>query len=245
MISPENRVILALDLPGAEQADRLLERFLPAKPFIKVGYQLFYAAGPDWMARKKEAGYPVFLDLKLHDIPNTVARGVESLSRLGVDFLTLHASGGRAMLEAAREASERFATGGHRTRLLAVTQLTSTDQRMLNEELGIPGPVEENVLRLARLAYGAGVDGVVCSGWEARKIKEATAPEFLAVTPGIRPTGAETGDQKRIMTPAMAISEGADFLVIGRPITEADDPRAAYEAIIQEVTETKTRSGSE
>ncbi|WP_124727685.1 orotidine-5'-phosphate decarboxylase [Staphylospora marina] len=243
MNAPDRRVIVALDLPDAEAAEHLLAKLLPRKPFIKVGYQLFYAVGPAWVARKKEAGFPVFLDLKLHDIPNTVKKGVESLGRLGVDLLTLHASGGSAMMEAAREAAEKTASGTHRTRLLAVTQLTSTDREMLNDELGIPGTVGEHVLRLARLAQRSGVDGVVCSGHEVRRIKEVTGSGFLAVTPGIRPAGTDAGDQKRIMTPSLAIKEGADFLVVGRPVTGAADPAAAYEAILREISHTDTRSG--
>jgi orotidine-5'-phosphate decarboxylase len=235
-MNTHNRIIIALDMPGAEEAERFLSRWngLP-KPFIKVGYQLFFAVGPHWVAKRKEEGYSVFLDLKLHDIPNTVAHGVESLARLGVDFLTLHASGGREMIAAARERTEAAASAGQRTKLLAVTHLTSTDEWMYREELGMTGSLAEGVLRLARLAYEAGADGVVCSGLETARVKRATSPSFFAVTPGIRPDGAATGDQKRVVTPADAIRVGADYLVIGRPITKAEDPVAVWEAIAAEM----------
>jgi orotidine-5'-phosphate decarboxylase len=235
-VRAEERVIIALDYPGANEAEQLLQAwaFSQNKPFIKVGYQLFYAVGPEWVVKRKQEGFPVFLDLKLHDIPNTVAKGIESLSRFGVDLLTIHACGGRAMLEAAKEACEKAGAG---TRLLAVTQLTSTDRKMLNEELGIPGSVESSVIRYAQLAYRAGVDGVICSGRESGMVKQATSNDFLAVTPGIRPAHAEAQDQKRVLTPGEAIQSGADYLVIGRPITRATDPIAAFEAIVKEIKE--------
>jgi orotidine-5'-phosphate decarboxylase len=232
----EQRVIIALDYPDAIFAEQLLNAWdqRESKPFIKVGYQLFYAVGPEWVAKRKQEGFPVFLDLKLHDIPNTVAGGVASLGRIGVDFLTIHASGGRAMLEAAKEAAEKAGKG---TKLLAVTQLTSTDQQMLNKELGIPGSIESSVIRYAKLAHEAGVDGVICSGFEICKVKQATAGDFLTVTPGIRPVNTEAQDQKRILTPGEAIRLGADYLVVGRPITKAADPKAAFDAIVEEIKE--------
>lgn len=236
-----NRVIIALDFPGAESAESFLAHWDgERKPFIKVGYQLFYSVGPHWVAKRKEEGYSVFLDLKLHDIPNTVAKGVESLSRLGVDLLTIHAGGGRTMIEAAREAAEA-AAGSRRMKLLAVTQLTSTDQQMLNLELGIPGTLEECVIRYAQLAERAGADGVICSGQEVAKIKQETSPAFLAVTPGIRPAGSDVQDQKRVVTPADALAAGADYLVVGRPITRAADPKAVFEAIAAEIEQAKER----
>lgn len=236
----DRRIIIALDLPEPEAAEALLSHWegMP-KPFIKVGYQLFFRTGPEWVAQKKEQGYPIFLDLKLHDIPQTVAKGVESLARLGVDFLTLHAAGGRAMLEAARERAEKWATGLFRTRLLAVTQLTSTDQRMMNEEIGIPGSVWDAVSRYTRLAHEAGADGVICSGLEAGHVKRLTSPRFLAVTPGIRPRGADRGDQKRVVTPSEAWKDGADFLVVGRPITQAENPKAVFDAMVEEIRQTR------
>ncbi|SFJ62783.1 orotidine-5'-phosphate decarboxylase [Thermoflavimicrobium dichotomicum] len=229
------RIIIALDYPNAREAEALLSHWEgKEKPFIKVGYQLFYRVGPEWVIKRKEEGYSIFLDLKLHDIPNTVAKGVESISQLGVDFLTVHASGGRKMMEAAREAAEKSARG-QRVQLLAVTQLTSTDQPMLNEEIGIPGSITDCVTRYARLAYQAGADGVICSGQEAGLIKQVTASDFLAVTPGVRPLGDDVQDQKRVVTPTQAIKNGADYLVIGRPITQAPSPVKAYEAILAEI----------
>ncbi|MFS8611007.1 orotidine-5'-phosphate decarboxylase [Planifilum fulgidum] len=228
------RVVIALDFPTAEEAEALLSRLeAEEKPFVKVGMQLFYAAGPRWVERLKERGCDVFLDLKLHDIPNTVAGAVDSVARLGVDLLTLHACGGRAMMEAAREARDR--SGASSLRLVAVTQLTSLDQRVLNEELGIPGTVEACVSRYARMARESGMDGAVCSGWEVEGIKAMGGPDFLAVVPGIRPKGEAAQDQKRVMTPQEAAARGADLLVVGRPITRAADPAAAYRAIVRAV----------
>ncbi|QKI82477.1 orotidine-5'-phosphate decarboxylase [Kroppenstedtia eburnea] len=230
-----SRAIIALDFPSPLEAEPFLARWGGReKPFVKVGMQLFYAAGPVWVKGLVEAGYPVFLDLKLHDIPHTVAGAVSSLTRLGVRLLTLHASGGRAMMEAAREAVEA-ASGPEPLRLLAVTQLTSTDQRMMNEELGISGPVRESVLNLAHLARRSGIDGVVCSGEEAAWIKAQVSGELLTVTPGIRLEGQERGDQKRVMTPEAAVRGGADLLVVGRPIIRSADPVATYEAIVEQI----------
>jgi orotidine-5'-phosphate decarboxylase len=225
-------IIIALDYSLAE-AEAFLQTF--PKTFIKVGYQLFYEAGPAWVAKKKEEGYRIFLDLKLHDIPNTVAEGVKVVSKLGVDLLTIHASGGSNMIARAREAVEATAMGEQRTKILAVTQLTSTDQTMLNNELQIAGDVTTSTIHLAQLAKRSGADGVICSGQEVAAIKQATASEFLAVTPGIRPYDANSDDQKRIVTPVEALERGADYLVIGRPITKAADPIAAYEAIVQSI----------
>lgn len=227
------RIIIALDFPEAQVADSFLRHWdgLP-KPFIKVGYQLFFQAGAKWVAQKKEEGYSLFLDLKLHDIPQTVAKGIESLSQLGVDFLTLHAAGGRAMIEAAREQAEKALFP---PKLLAVTQLTSTDQQVMNDEIGIPGSVQDAVIRYTRLAYTSGADGVICSGLEADQVKKMTSPLFLAVTPGIRPRDSSKGDQKRVVTPAEAWSKGADYLVVGRPITQAASPLTVYESMVEEI----------
>jgi orotidine-5'-phosphate decarboxylase len=241
-VDPFQQVIVALDLPTATVAEAFLSHWqAERKPFIKVGYQLFYAVGPKWIANRKEEGYAIFLDLKLHDIPNTVGKGVESLSRLGVDLLTIHASGGQAMMQAAREATEKRAYASHRTRLLAVTQLTSTDQAMLHQELGITGTMEECVIRYATLAAQAGMDGVICAGEEVAKIKQVTSSLFLAVTPGIRPLGEQVQDQKRVMTPTSAIAAGADYLVIGRPITQAKNPKEAFEAMVTEIQQAKEK----
>jgi orotidine-5'-phosphate decarboxylase len=231
-------IIIALDFPSGNSALTFLSHWKDQpKPWIKIGYQLFYATGPKWVLERKEEGYPIFLDLKLHDIPNTIAKAVESLSSLGVDMLTVHASGGSAMMEAAREAAEKRRHADQRMKILAVTQLTSTDQQMLNEELGIPGSVADHVVRLAQLSYRSGADGVICSGQEIQQIKAATAREFLAVVPGIRPVGTDHQDQKRVVTPQKAIEAGADYLVIGRPITQAKDPLQAYEQIRSKIEE--------
>lgn len=225
-------VIVALDFTR-EEADLFLASF--PKAFIKVGYQLFYEAGPEWVKQKKAEGYQIFLDLKLHDIPNTVYEGVKAVSRLGVDILTIHASGGSEMVKRARQAVEETATASHRTMLLAVTQLTSTDQTMLNEELQITGDVASSTIHLAQLAQQSGADGVICSGQEVAAIKAATADSFLAVTPGIRPLEAGNDDQKRVVTPVEAVKRGADYLVIGRPITKTADPAAVYQAIMENI----------
>lgn len=236
------RVIVALDFPSPAEAESFLALWRGReKPFVKVGMQLFYTAGPTWVADLVEAGYSVFLDLKLHDIPHTVAGAVRSLAGLGVSLLTLHASGGRAMMEAAREAVE--ISPGSGLRLLGVTQLTSTDDRMLNEELGITGPVRESVLNLACLARRSGMDGVVCSGKEAQGIKEQVSEEMLTVTPGIRLEGQDQGDQKRVMTPEAAVAGGADRLVVGRSITRAADPVATYERIVERIQRRRDHRG--
>jgi len=228
------QVIVALDY-SLQEAEAFLRSFPPA--FIKVGYQLFYEAGPNWVAKKKEEGYHVFLDLKLHDIPNTVYEGIKTVSKLGVDLLTIHASGGSQMIGRAREAVEQTATAHHRTKILAVTQLTSTDQAMLTNELQIQGDLSDSAIHLAQLAQRSGADGVICSGQEVSAIKQATFSNFLAVTPGIRPQEAGVDDQKRVVTPVEAIRRGADYLVIGRPITKASDPVQAYENILQSIKE--------
>jgi orotidine-5'-phosphate decarboxylase len=228
------QVIVALDY-SLQEAEDFLQSFPPS--FIKVGYQLFYEAGPAWVAKKKEEGYQVFLDLKLHDIPNTVYQGVKTVSKLGVDLLTIHASGGSQMIGHAREAVEQTATTNHRTKILAVTQLTSTDQEMLANELQIQGDVKTSAIHLAQLAQRSGADGVICSGLEVQAVKQATSTSFLAVTPGIRPQEAGVDDQKRVVTPVQAIERGADYLVIGRPITKAKDPIQAYKTIVQTIEE--------
>ncbi|WP_438446345.1 orotidine-5'-phosphate decarboxylase [Gorillibacterium sp. sgz5001074] len=233
------RIMVALDFPDAEQARGLLEALRGIPCYMKVGMQLFYAAGPDFVRGLKDQGYKVFLDLKLHDIPNTVAGGAESIARLGVDMFNVHAAAGRAAMLAAREGVERAAgrSGGTLARpmLIAVTQLTSTGQAMMNDELGIPGTVEDTVLRYAGLAKSAGLDGVVASPLEVTAIKSALGAGFATVTPGIRPAGAEQGDQTRVMTPRDAFAQGTDYVVIGRPITAAADPRTALESILEEL----------
>ncbi len=230
------RVIVALDFSSVDEVLTFLER-VPQVRYVKVGMELFYATGSQLLEMLKSRGYQIFLDLKLHDIPTTVGRAMAVLTRLGVDMLNVHAAGGREMMLRAREGVEQGLSLGQRAPLLiAVTQLTSIDQQILNEELGIPGPVDEAVLRYARLAKQAGLDGVVASPHEVRLINEACGNEWLCVTPGIRP-GSSEDDQRRMMTPGEAVRAGSDYLVIGRPITRASDPAQAFEAILAEMDE--------
>ncbi|SFS50438.1 orotidine-5'-phosphate decarboxylase [Marininema halotolerans] len=236
-LSTDEQVAVALDVPHQQAAEAFLKHWQGCeKPFIKVGMQLFYAAGPSFVQSLTTAGYNVFLDVKLHDIPNTVGSAVRSLTGLGVKWITLHASGGREMMEAAKKAAEE--AEGTRPRLLAVTQLTSTDQRTLNQDIGIPGTVSDAALHLAELAQQSGMDGIVCSGEEARVMKERV-PSLFIVTPGIRLEGRDSEDQKRVMTPEAAISEGADILVVGRPITRANEPLKVYKHILQRVEQAR------
>ena len=200
---------------------------------VKVGLELFVAAGPEGVARVADAGIPLFLDLKLHDIPTTVAGAVRAAARLGASMLTLHAAGGEGMIAAAREAAE--AALGPRPVLLAVTVLTSLDRRDL-DAIGLAGPPEAAVLRLARLALAAGADGLVCSAREVAALRAALGQEPILVVPGIRPAGSPADDQRRTMTPREAVSAGADWLVIGRPITRSPDPSAAARAIAASVS---------
>lgn len=221
-------VIVALDVPSAGAALSLAER-LPRGTWVKVGLELFTAAGPDAVERLSARGHPVFLDLKVHDIPNTAAGAVRSAAQLGVRLLTVHASGGRAMLEAAAEAG-----GGDPVRLLAVTVLTSLDDAALAEVMGRGASVEEAVGRLAALALGAGVDGAVASVAECRAVKAICGSDFLVATPGIRLAGSDAHDQMRVAAPGEAAAAGADFLVVGRAITAAADPAKALARIREE-----------
>ncbi|MCC2685758.1 MAG: orotidine 5-phosphate decarboxylase [Paenibacillaceae bacterium] len=232
------RIMVALDYPDAGAAERLLTELQGIPCYMKVGMQLFYAAGPSFVDTLKQRGYKVFLDLKLHDIPNTVKGGSESIARLGVDMFNVHAAGGSAMMEAALEGVDKGLASrqaASRPLVIAVTQLTSTSQAVLNGQIGIAGSVEAAVLRYAELAKQAGLDGVVASALEVAPIKQACGAGFVAVTPGIRPQGADAGDQARVLTPREAIAQGSDYLVIGRPITAAADPRQALESIIEEL----------
>ena len=222
------RLILALDLPSAGEARALAKRVGPHVGMLKVGKQLFTAAGPQLVRELVDAGQRVFLDLKFHDIPNTVAAAIRSAAALGVSLVNVHALGGRAMIEAAAAAR------GPGSKLLAVTLLTSHDESTL-AEIGLAGPLPEAVRRLALLARDAGADGVVASPQEIGLIREACGPDFLIVTPGVRPAGAEGGDQARLATPGAALRAGADYLVVGRPILQASDPEAAAEAIVREL----------
>lgn len=224
-------VIIALDFPSEEKAWAFLDHFksLEEKPFVKVGMELFYAAGPEFVKKLKAEGYPVFLDLKLHDIPNTVAGAVNSLKGLGVDMLTLHASGGREMFARAKEALNDME---HPPILLGVTVLTSfSDEGRKEALLGENHSVEETVECLAKMALSAGCDGIVSSAMEGEYLRKTIGSSFPLVCPGIRPKGVSAGDQKRVVTPEDARKIGVDFIVVGRPITKADDPLSAYSAI--------------
>ena len=228
-------VIIACDFPTAEETLAFLDRFPGRKPFVKIGMELFYGAGPDIVRKIKDRGHPIFLDLKLHDIPNTVKKAMRVLRDLGADICNLHAAGTTAMMEAALEGLTR--PDGSRPLLIAVTQLTSTDQAALERDLLISRPMEEVVLHYAQTAQRAGLDGVVCSPLEAAGVHAACGAGFLTVTPGIRFDDASAGDQKRIMTPAAARQVGSDYIVVGRPITAAADPEAAYLRCLRDFTE--------
>ncbi len=225
-------VIVACDFASAEQVFAFLDKFTGRKPFVKVGMELFYAEGPQIVREIKKRGHKIFLDLKLHDIPNTVKKSMSVLSRLDVDLCNLHAAGTVRMMEAAIEGLTR--PDGTRPLLIAVTQLTSTDQESMENDLLIHKPIDEVVMHYAANAKKAGLDGVVCSPLEAGKVHERCGAEFLTVTPGVRFADGDIGDQKRVMTPAEAKRIGSDYIVVGRPITAADDPVAAYERCVAE-----------
>ncbi len=225
-------VIVALDFSGAEEVFAFLDKFGEKRPYVKIGMELFYAEGPGIVSRIKERGHKIFLDLKLHDIPNTVKKSMQVLSRLGVDMCNLHAGGTIAMMEAALEGLQR--ADGTRPLLIAVTQLTSTDEERLRRDLWIDRPMDEVVMHYAENARAAGLDGVVCSPLEAGKVHEVCGSSFLTVTPGVRFAGGEVGDQRRVTTPGEARRLGSDYIVVGRPITAAPDPLAAYEACVRD-----------
>lgn len=229
----ERPIIVALDYPEADPARAFVARIRPELCRLKVGKELFVAAGPAFVAELVEQGHSVFLDLKFHDIPNTVAQACKAAARLGVWMMNVHASGGPRMLAAAREVLESGTA--ERPLLIAVTVLTSMGASELGA-IGIESSAEEQVMRLARLAREAGLDGVVCSAREAPRLRREIGRDFALVTPGIRPAGAEAGDQTRILTPTQAMAAGSDYLVIGRPITQAADPLAALDAIAREIT---------
>lgn len=231
----EPRIVVALDYAAAEPALALAQRLDPTRCRLKVGKELFTTAGPDLVRQLVGMGFGVFLDLKYHDIPNTVASACRAAAALGVWMVNVHASGGETMLRAAREAIDASAVpGAPKPLLIAVTVLTSMTRADL-AGIGLDMEPRAQALRLARLAAACGLDGVVCSALEATEIKVACGADFRCVTPGIRPAGSDAGDQKRIMTPAQALANGADDLVIGRPITAADDPAAALAAILREI----------
>ncbi len=226
-------VIIALDFPTKSETLAFLDRF-PAgeKPFVKIGMELYYAEGPAVVRALKDRGHKIFLDLKLHDIPNTVRRAMAVLSRLDVDMVNLHAAGASEMMRAALEGLTR--PDGTRPLLIAVTQLTSTGPAALKDELLIQTPMAETVLSYAKNAASSGLDGVVCSPLEAALVKERCGERFLTVTPGIRFAGGDAGDQKRIMTPEKAGKSGCDYIVVGRPITQDANPVAAYRRAMRE-----------
>jgi orotidine-5'-phosphate decarboxylase len=232
MSDPKNRLAVALDYPDAYQAMKLVDSLGQTCQWFKVGMELYYAPGNDIIRQLRDRGFDVFLDLKLHDIPNTVGGAVRSATKAGASLLTIHASGGSAMMTAAAEAAK--APGS--PRLLAVTVLTSMDAAQL-AGTGITASPADQVLRLANLATQSGIDGFVCSAEEVAAVRAATGPDSLLVIPGIRPAGAAIGDQKRIATPAQAIAQGASMLVVGRPITQAKDPAAAAEDILHEIAQ--------
>ena len=225
-------VIIACDFASKADTLAFLDRFQEEKPFVKIGMELFYAEGPEIVREIKSRGHKIFLDLKLHDIPNTVKKAMSVLARLDVDICNLHAGGTVAMMEAALEGLTR--SDGTRPLLIAVTQLTSTSQERMSEDLLIDHPIDEVVLHYAENARKAGLDGVVCSPLEAGKIHERCGDAFLTITPGVRFAGGDVGDQVRVTTPAKAKEIGSDYIVVGRPITAAEDPVAAYRRCMAE-----------
>ena len=225
-------VIIACDFDSAEKTFAFLDRFEGKKPFVKIGMELYYAEGPEIVRQIKARGHKIFLDLKLHDIPNTVKKSMAVLSRLDVDMTNLHAAGTVRMMEAAIEGLTR--ADGTRPLLIAVTQLTSTDEESMKNDLLIDRPMPEVVMHYASRAAVAGLDGVVCSPLEAEAVHNRCGRQFITVTPGVRFADGDVGDQKRVMTPAEARKIGSDYIVVGRPITAAEDPVAAYERCVRE-----------
>ncbi len=225
-------VIVACDFPSAGETLAFLDKLGSARPFVKIGMELYYAEGPQIVRSLKERGHKVFLDLKLHDIPNTVKKAMAVLTSLGADIVNVHAAGTKAMMSAALEGLTR--PDGSRPLLIAVTQLTSTDEETMQRELLIPETMPATVMHYARNARDAGLDGVVCSPLEAAEVHEVCGKGFLTVTPGVRFADGDKGDQKRVMTPAEAKRIGSDYIVVGRPITAAPDPAAAYGRCVAE-----------
>ena len=225
-------VIIACDFDSAEKTFAFLDKFTGRKPFVKIGMELYYAEGPSIVKEIKARGHKIFLDLKLHDIPNTVKKSMAVLSRLDVDMTNLHAAGTKSMMEAAIEGLTR--PDGSRPMLIAVTQLTSTDQQRMEDDLLIKEPIDKVVMHYASCAKDAGLDGVVCSPLEAEKVHATCGKNFVTVTPGVRFADGDIGDQKRVMTPEQAKLIGSDYIVVGRPITAAADPVAAYERCVAE-----------
>ena len=225
-------VIIACDFSSKEEVMSFLDKFGDVRPFVKIGMELYYAEGPAIVKEIKERGHKIFLDLKLHDIPNTVKKSMAVLSRLDVDMTNLHAAGTSAMMEAAIEGLTR--PDGTRPMLIAVTQLTSTSEERMKKELLIDAPIDEVVMSYAENAKNAGLDGVVCSPLEAGKVHARCGENFVTVTPGVRFADGDIGDQSRVTTPEKAREIGSDYIVVGRPITAAADPKAAYERCVRE-----------
>ena len=225
-------VIIACDFASAEQTFAFLDKFTDVKPFVKIGMELFYAEGPSIVRQIKARGHKIFLDLKLHDIPNTVKKAMAVLSNLDVDICNLHAAGTTAMMKGALEGLTR--ADGSRPLLIAVTQLTSTDQESMERDLLIHEPIDQVVMHYAKTAKEAGLDGIVCSPLESGKVHDVCGKDFLTVTPGVRFADGDVGDQKRVMTPEQAKKIGSDYIVVGRPITAAADPVAAYKRCVAE-----------
>ena len=225
-------VIVACDFASAKQTFEFLDKFTGRKPFVKIGMELYYAEGPEIVRQIKARGHKIFLDLKLHDIPNTVKKAMSVLRNLDVDITNLHAAGTTAMMQGALEGLTR--EDGSRPLLIAVTQLTSTDQESMERDLLIKEPIDQVVMHYAKTAKNAGLDGVVCSPLEAGKVHDICGKSFLTITPGVRFADGDVGDQKRVMTPAQAKALGSDYIVVGRPITAAENPVAAYERCVAE-----------
>ena len=225
-------VIVACDFASAAQTMEFLDKFTDVKPFVKIGMELFYAEGPQIVKDIKARGHKIFLDLKLHDIPNTVGKAMKVLSTLDVDMVNVHAAGTSKMMKAALDGLTR--EDGSRALLIAVTQLTSTDEETMEKEILIEKPLADVVMSYAANAEASGLDGVVCSPLEAGKVHEKCGKKFLTVTPGVRFADGDKGDQKRVTTPAQAKEIGSDYIVVGRPITQAEDPVAAYKRCVSE-----------
>ena len=225
-------VIIACDFNSKEEVMQFLDKFQEEKPFVKIGMELFYAEGPEIVRESKRRGHKIFLDLKLHDIPNTVRKSMAVLSRLDVDMCNVHAGGTKAMMEAALEGLTR--EDGTRPLLIAVTQLTSTSEEAMRRDLWSEKPIDETVMHYAKNTMEAGLDGVVCSPLEAGKVHEVCGADFFTITPGVRFADGDVGDQKRVTTPAKAKEIGSDYIVVGRPITQAEDPVAAYRRCVAE-----------
>lgn len=228
-------VIIALDFSNKKQVFDFLDKFKDKKPFVKIGMELFYAEGNEMVREIKKRGHKIFLDLKLHDIPNTVKKAMTVLSNLDVDMTNVHASGTKKMMQFAIEGLTR--ADGTRPLLIAVTQLTSTDQTTMEEDLLIREPIDKVVMHYAKNSKDAGLDGVVCSPLEAEKVHEVCGKNFITVTPGVRFADGDVGDQKRVMTPSEARKIGSDYIVVGRPITQAEDPVSAYNRCVKEFLE--------